>query len=64
VAPGPVDGTGYAESLKQYFGSVRAAAIIGNRAAIHNQEWSGRVYICAGLKRPWGKTWTWLRHYG
>lgn len=63
VAPGPMDVTGYADQLKQYFTSVRVVATIKNKAGIHNQEWGGHVYICTGLKRPWGQTWASLRHY-
>jgi hypothetical protein len=63
VAPGPMDVTGYADQLKQYFTSVRVVATIKNKAGIHNQERGGHVYICTGLKRPWGQTWASLRHY-
>ena len=62
VAPGPVDVTGYAGQLKRYFRTVRVVATIGNAAGIHNQEWGGHVYLCTGLKRPWGQTWPSLRH--
>ena len=63
VAPGPVDVTGYASYLRQFFGSVRVVATLSNRAGLHNQEWGGHVYVCTQLKRPWGQTWAALRHY-
>ena len=62
VAPGPVDVTGYAGQLQRYFDDVRVVATIGNGAGIRNQEWGGHVYVCTGLKRPWGQTWPLLRH--
>ncbi len=62
VAPGPVDVTGYGDLLEQYFTSVRVVATIRNKAGLHNQEWGGHVYVCTGLKRPWGRTWASLRH--
>ena len=62
VAPGPVDVTGYADQLRRSFREVRVVATIRNGAGIHNQEWGGHVYLCTGLKRPWGRTWASLRH--
>lgn len=62
VAPGPVDVTDYGGFLEKYFTDVRTVATIRNTAGIHNQEWEGHVYICTGLKRPWGQTWASLRH--
>ena len=63
VAPGPVDVTGYAESLRKYFKNVDVVAIIKNKAGIRNQEWNGHVYVCTGLKHPWGRTWASLRQF-
>ena len=63
VAPGPLEVTGYADQLKQYFTGVRQVAVLANRAGIHNQESGGHIYICSGLKRPWEETWALLRHY-
>jgi hypothetical protein len=38
VAPGPVDVTGYAAYLRQFFTSVRVAGTLSNPYGIHNQE--------------------------
>lgn len=62
VAPGPVDVTDYAALLERYCTHVRIAARFTNPEGIYNQEWGGHVYICTGLKRPWGKSWSSLRH--
>jgi hypothetical protein len=62
VAPGPVDVTNYAALLDRYCTDVRVAAKITNPEGMHNQEWGGHVYICTGLKHPWGETWSSLRH--
>ena len=62
VAPGPVDVTDYAGFLERHFTDVRAVAIIRNTAGTHNQEWDGHLYLCTGLRRPWGQTWGSLRH--
>ncbi|MGA2836977.1 MAG: glycosyltransferase family 39 protein [Acidimicrobiales bacterium] len=62
VAPGPVDVTGYAGLLERYCTDVRSVATIRNNAGIHNQEWGGHLYICTGLRHPWGRTWASLRH--
>ena len=56
VAPGPVDVTGYGSYLSQFFRHVRVAATLYNTAGLHNQEWGGHIYICTGLRRPWGAT--------
>ena len=48
VAPGPVDVTGYAAYLSQFFTSVRVAATLLNPYGLHNQEWGGHVYVCTG----------------
>ena len=63
VAPGPVDVTGYGSYLSQFFRHVRVVATFSNHAGLHNQEWGGHVYICTGLRRPWGSMWPELRHY-
>ena len=63
VAPGPVDVTGYARQLQRYCGDVRVVATIRNEAGIHNQEWDGRIYLCTGLTRPWGRTWASLKQF-
>ena len=62
VAPGPVDTTDYAATLERYCTDVQVAATITNPERVHNQEWHGHVYICTGLKHPWGATWSSLRH--
>jgi hypothetical protein len=62
VAPGPVDVVGYVDLLDRYCTDVRTAATIRNPAGVHNQEWGGHVYICTGLKHPWGQTWASLQH--
>ena len=64
VAPGPMDVTGYGAYLARYFSSVRTVATFTNAAGVHNQEWGGHVYLCTGLRRPWGVIWPQLRHYG
>ena len=63
VAPGPVDVTGYARYLGQYFASVRVVATLSNPYRIHNQEWNGHVYLCTDPRRPWAALWPLLRHY-
>ncbi len=63
VAPGPIDVTGYAAYLRQFFTSVRAAATLSNPYGIRNQEWGGHVYVCTGPRHPWGQMWPRLRNY-
>jgi len=63
VAPGPIDVTGYAAYLRQFFTSVRVAATLTNPYHIHNQEWGGHVYVCTGPRHPWAQMWPRLRHY-
>jgi Dolichyl-phosphate-mannose-protein mannosyltransferase len=63
VAPGPMDVTGYAAYLRQFFTSVRVAATLSNPYGIHNQEWGGHVYVCTGPRRSWAQLWPRLRHY-
>ncbi len=64
VMPGPVDGGGDAAYLRQFFTSVRAVATLSNPYHIHNQEFDGHVYLCTGLRQPWGQMWPRLRSYG
>jgi 4-amino-4-deoxy-L-arabinose transferase-like glycosyltransferase len=63
VAPGPMDTTGYAGYLRQYFGRVRVAATLANPEGIRNQEWGGHVYVCTDPRAPWAQIWPRLRHY-
>ena len=63
VMPGPVDGTGDAAYLRQFFTSVRAMATLTNPYRIRNQEWSGHVYLCTGPRQPWAQMWPRLRSY-
>ena len=49
--------------LSHYFLHVRSAATTINSAGLHNQDWGGHVYICTGLKHPWGTMWSTLRHF-
>jgi hypothetical protein len=63
IAPGPIDVTGYAGYLRQFFTGVRVAATLSNPDQIHNEEWHGHVYVCTGPRRPWGTLWPQLRHY-
>jgi 4-amino-4-deoxy-L-arabinose transferase-like glycosyltransferase len=63
IAPGPIDVTGYAGYLRQFFTGVRVAATLSNPDQIHNEEWHGHVYVCTAPRRPWGTLWPQLRHY-
>ena len=63
VMPGPVDGTGDAAYLRQFFTSVRAVATLSNPYGIRNQEWSGHVYLCTGPRHRWAQMWPRLRNY-
>jgi 4-amino-4-deoxy-L-arabinose transferase-like glycosyltransferase len=63
VAPGPVDVTGYAAYLRQFFANVRVAATLSNPYGIHNQEWGGHVYVCTGPRQAWAQLWPRLRNY-
>lgn len=63
VAPGPVDVTGYRSYLLRFFTSVRTVATLTNSAGIHDEEWHGHLYVCTGLRKPWGQLWPQLRHY-
>ncbi len=63
VMPGPADGPGDDAYLRQFFTSVRAVATLRNPYGIHNQEWGGHVYLCAGPRHPWGQMWPRLRSY-
>jgi 4-amino-4-deoxy-L-arabinose transferase-like glycosyltransferase len=49
--------------LSQFFTSVRAVATLSNPYGLHNQEWHGHVYLCTGLRHPWGQMWPQLRQY-
>ena len=40
---------------------MRVAAAISNSAGLHNQDWGGHVYVCTGLRHPWGAMWPMLR---
>ncbi len=64
VTPGPVDGTGYAAYLRQFFTSVRLAATLSNPYGIQDQEWGGHVYVCTGPRHPWAQMWPRVRSYG
>jgi|HubBroStandDraft_2_1064218.scaffolds.fasta_scaffold33309_2 hypothetical protein len=63
VAPGPVDVTGYAGYLRQFFTSVRVVATLSNPYGLHNQEWGGHIYVCTGPRQPWAQLWPRLRNY-
>jgi hypothetical protein len=63
VMPGPVEGTGNAAYLRQFFTSVRAVATLSNPYGIHNADWGGHVYLCTGPRHPWGQMWPRLRSY-
>lgn len=56
-------GTDFARELPRYFADIRPAARLRNRAGVHNEEMGGEVYVCRRLRRPWGETWRYLRHY-
>jgi 4-amino-4-deoxy-L-arabinose transferase-like glycosyltransferase len=49
--------------LHQYFRTVRQAATLSNPWGIKNEYYHGQVWICTGLRHPWGQTWPQLRHY-
>ena len=63
IAPGPVDVTGYAGYLRQFFTTVRMVATLSNPYGLHNQEWDGHIYVCTGPRRPWAQLWPRLRNY-
>jgi hypothetical protein len=65
VQPGPVDETisGEVTYLNQFFHLVKVAGTLRNSAGIHNQEWGGHIFICTGLRQPWGTMWPRLRQY-
>jgi hypothetical protein len=63
VMPGPANGGGDAAYLGRFFTSVRAVATLSNPYGLHNQEWHGHVYLCTGLRHPWGQIWPRLRQY-
>ncbi len=49
--------------LHRYFRTVRQAATVSNPWGIRNENYHGQVYICTGLRHPWGQLWPGLRHY-
>jgi Dolichyl-phosphate-mannose-protein mannosyltransferase len=49
--------------LHQYFRDVRQAATLSNPWGIKNEYYQGQVWICTGLRHPWGQLWPQLRHY-
>jgi len=63
VTAGPQGSTGYAAYLRQFFTSVRPVATVSNPYGMHNIEWHGQVFVCTGLRQPWGQLWPQLRHY-
>jgi 4-amino-4-deoxy-L-arabinose transferase-like glycosyltransferase len=63
VAPSPDVIGDYAVYLSRYFGQVRVAATLTNPYGIKNIETGGHVYVCTGLREPWGQLWPQLRHY-
>jgi hypothetical protein len=65
IMPGPVDIADYAATayLSQFFTHVRVVATLRNPYGLHNQEWGGHVYVCTGLRQPWGQMWPRLRLY-
>ena len=63
VAPGPKAAPGYAAYLHRFFTSVRTVATLSNPYGVHNIEWHGHIYLCAGPRQPWGQMWPRLRHY-
>jgi hypothetical protein len=63
VMPGPMDGTGDAAGLRQFFGQVRVAATLSNPSGVRNQEWGGHVYVCTDPRESWARIWPRLRHY-
>jgi hypothetical protein len=63
VAPSPAVIGDYAAYLRRYCGHVQVAATLRNPHAIPNIEGGGHVYICMGLRQPWGQLWPQLRHY-
>jgi hypothetical protein len=65
VMMGPADASraAHVADLHQYFRTVRQAATITNPWGIKNEYYQGQVYICTGLRQPWGQLWPQLRHY-
>ena len=49
--------------LHRYFKNVRLAATMSNPRGIKNENYHGQIYICTGLRKPWGQLWPELRHY-
>ena len=50
--------------LTPYFGSVRLAGRVHNRAGVNNDEESAPIWICADRGSPWSAIWPHLKHYG
>src|SRR5579875_772006 len=63
VAPGTRAAGDYAAALRRFCTGVRTAATLTNPYGVHNIEWGGHVFVCTGLRQPWGQTWPRLRHY-
>ncbi len=65
VQPGPIDETNRQalEYLLSFFGRVRVAATLHNRAGIHNQEWGGHIYVCTEPRQRWASMWPRLRQF-
>jgi hypothetical protein len=38
-------------------------ATVTNPHGIPTQDDGGKVYLCTGLRQPWGQLWPQLRHY-
>ncbi|HEY2279896.1 MAG TPA: glycosyltransferase family 39 protein [Streptosporangiaceae bacterium] len=49
--------------LHRYFKNVKQAATLSNPWGIKNEYYQGQVWICTGLRHPWGQLWPELRHY-
>ena len=65
VTLGPDNGSrsSHLSYLRQYFRNVRQAATLSNPWGIKNEYYQGQVWICTGLRHPWGQLWPQLRHY-
>jgi hypothetical protein len=63
VAPSPEVVGDYAAYLRRYFDQVREAATLTNPYGVRNIEAGGHVYVCTGMRQPWGRLWPELRHY-
>jgi hypothetical protein len=63
IMPGPSESRHPTAYLGKFFRTVRVLATLSNPDGIHNVEWGGHVYLCTGLREPWGQMWPRLRHY-